>query len=121
MEVQIDPIKPELKPPGTKRLKLKCDVLLLNFAFKFNLRRYAMGSMPTTSDMARIYVGVLDELTWHWWGSPELCSPRRPPGHTRCTLLPGRSIVPFAALLERHIVRHQTRLNFSLLGSSDTL
>jgi len=38
--VQVDPIKPKLKPPGGKRLKLKCDVLLLNFAFKFNLRRY---------------------------------------------------------------------------------
>jgi hypothetical protein len=29
-----------LKPPGTKRLKLLCDVLLSIFAFKFNLRRY---------------------------------------------------------------------------------
>jgi len=27
-EVQVDPIKPTLKPTGTKRLKLKCDVLL---------------------------------------------------------------------------------------------
>jgi hypothetical protein len=32
-----------LKAPGTKRLKLKCDGLLLSFAFKFNLRRYTMG------------------------------------------------------------------------------
>ena len=38
--VQVDPMKPKLKPPGTKRLKLKCDVLLSNFAFKFNLRHY---------------------------------------------------------------------------------
>jgi hypothetical protein len=38
--VQVDPIKPTLKAPGTKRLKLKCDLLLSNFAFKFNLRRY---------------------------------------------------------------------------------
>jgi len=38
--VQVDPIKPTLKPPGTERLNLKCDILLLNFAFKFNLRRY---------------------------------------------------------------------------------
>jgi len=37
--VQVDPIKPKLKPPGTKRLKLKCDMLLSTFAFKFNLRR----------------------------------------------------------------------------------
>jgi len=38
--VQVDPIKPTLKPPGTNRLKLKYDDLLSIFAFKFNLRRY---------------------------------------------------------------------------------
>jgi len=38
--VQVDPIKPQLKPPGTKCLKVKCDALLSNSAFKFNLRRY---------------------------------------------------------------------------------
>ena len=37
--VQVDPMKPTLKPPGTKRLKLKCDVPLSSFAFKFNSRR----------------------------------------------------------------------------------
>jgi hypothetical protein len=29
-----------LKPPGTKRLKLKCDILPSAYAFKFNQRRY---------------------------------------------------------------------------------
>ena len=33
-------MKPKLKPPGNKRLKLKCDLLLSTSAFKFNLRRY---------------------------------------------------------------------------------
>jgi hypothetical protein len=41
--VQVDPIKPELKLPGTKRLKLKCDESLTNFAFKFELRRSVVG------------------------------------------------------------------------------
>ena len=36
----LDPIKPTLKVPGTKRLKLKHDKLLSTFAFNFNLRRY---------------------------------------------------------------------------------
>jgi len=40
--VQVDPIKPKLKPPGTKRLKLKCDESLSNLAFNFNLRRFIM-------------------------------------------------------------------------------
>ena len=33
-------MKPKLKPPGTKRLKLEYDGLLSNLGFKFNLRRY---------------------------------------------------------------------------------
>ena len=36
-------MKPKLKPLGSKRWKLKCDVLLSNIAFKFNLRRYTAG------------------------------------------------------------------------------
>ena len=38
--MQVHPIKPELEPPVSKRLKLKCDEPLSNFAFKFNLHRY---------------------------------------------------------------------------------
>jgi hypothetical protein len=33
-------MKPTLKAPGSKRLKLKCDNPLSSFAFKFDLRRY---------------------------------------------------------------------------------
>jgi len=35
-------MQPKLKPHGGRRLKLKFDVLLSNFAFKFNVRRYAV-------------------------------------------------------------------------------
>ena len=38
--MQVDPIKPMLKAPRTKRLNLQYDEPLSNFAFKFNLRRY---------------------------------------------------------------------------------
>ena len=38
--VQVDPIKPTLKAPGSKPLKEKCDKVLSIFAFKFNLSRY---------------------------------------------------------------------------------
>jgi hypothetical protein len=38
--VQVDPIKPTLKPPRSKSLKLEYDGPPSNFAFKFNLRRY---------------------------------------------------------------------------------
>jgi len=40
--VQVDHIKPTLKPPGPKRFKLQCDILLSTSAFKFNMRRYVM-------------------------------------------------------------------------------
>jgi hypothetical protein len=45
--VQVDPIKPTLKAPGTNRLKLNYDALLSNVAFKFNLRRYNMSAILT--------------------------------------------------------------------------
>jgi hypothetical protein len=38
--VQVDPIEPTLKPPGTERLKLKYEKLFSSFAFERNLRRY---------------------------------------------------------------------------------
>jgi hypothetical protein len=37
-------MKLKLKPPGTNRLKLKCDGLLSSFGFKFNLRHCGQGS-----------------------------------------------------------------------------
>ena len=40
--MQVDPIKLKLKPHGTKRLTLNCDVLLSTSAFKFKLRRYIL-------------------------------------------------------------------------------
>jgi hypothetical protein len=38
--VQVDPVKPKLKPPGSERSKLEYDTLPSKFAFNFNLRRY---------------------------------------------------------------------------------
>jgi len=38
--VQVDPIKPTLKAPGSMLLKLRYDGPLSEFAFNFNLRRY---------------------------------------------------------------------------------
>ena len=50
--VQFDPIKPTLKPPGTKRSKLFCIMLLSIFASNFNVRRYtpARGEAPRAAD-----------------------------------------------------------------------
>jgi len=46
--VQINPIKPTLKAPEIKLLKLEYDKPLSNFAFKFNLCRYIMDAAPGT-------------------------------------------------------------------------
>jgi hypothetical protein len=52
---QVEPIKPTLKLPGTKRLKLECDEPISKFALKFNLRRYnpASGSKTPLTDSIR--------------------------------------------------------------------
>jgi len=42
--VQVDPVKPKLKAPGTKRLKLESDGLLSNFSLTFNLHCYIKGA-----------------------------------------------------------------------------
>jgi len=73
--VQVDPIKPTLKAPGTKRLKVKYDKPLSKFAFKFNLRRYTLVDNFST---------VSSELKGG--GSVGRC--RLTPG--RCRLTPGR-------------------------------
>jgi hypothetical protein len=44
-------MKPMLKPPETQHLKLKYDILLLTFAFKFNMRRYTKPLYDPTSWM----------------------------------------------------------------------
>ena len=51
---QADPVKPALKPPGTERLKLKCDDPLSSFGFKFNLRRCAEFSVLRTHLSSRV-------------------------------------------------------------------
>jgi len=58
MAVQFDPIKPILKAPGIKLLKLKYASSRSSFAFKFNLRCYTWESpkemifeMPTGGDL----------------------------------------------------------------------
>ena len=43
--MQADPTTPTLKPTGTQRLTLKCDVLLLTSGVKFKLRRYNKENM----------------------------------------------------------------------------
>jgi len=46
-------MNPTLKPPGTKHLKLKCDVLLSAFAFNLDLRRYNMVDDVSAADKQR--------------------------------------------------------------------
>ena len=50
--MQVDPLKPTLKAPGTQRLKvnmINCFQFCLNFAFKYNLRRYTMAEAAAAS------------------------------------------------------------------------
>jgi len=56
--VQVDSINPMLKPPGIKRLKLKCDEQLSNFAFNFNLRRYNLHAAADAAADAAAAAGL---------------------------------------------------------------
>ena len=55
--MQVDPIKPTLKAPGTERLKRKCDEPPSNFAFNFNLRRYSQSHKHVAEVMEHMYRG----------------------------------------------------------------
>ena len=48
--MQVDPIKPTLKAPGTKRLKVKCERQLSSFAFNFSFRRYSQERIRGTEN-----------------------------------------------------------------------
>jgi hypothetical protein len=67
--VQVDPMKPKLKPPGTKRLNLKCDILPFNFCFQIQLVPLHQGvglrvgghghtGVPARDQVARRSVGL---------------------------------------------------------------
>jgi len=84
--VQVDPIKPRFKAPGSKRFTLRYDEPLSNVAFKFNLRRHNEGRAMSFLYMDEVYenfrkdkktlkVGVTRVIrcTAFW------CSPRHPP------------------------------------------
>jgi len=63
--VQVAPIRPTLKAPRTKRLKLKCDILLSTAAFKSNLRRYIWVDINYHSggSAERFWIGLSDITT----------------------------------------------------------
>jgi len=47
-------MKPKLKPPGTKRLKLNCDILLSTSALKLKLRRYILDEPTNHLDLESV-------------------------------------------------------------------
>jgi glucan phosphorylase len=55
-------MKSKFTPLGTKRLKLKCDILLSNSAFKFNLRRYTLEDVMSVERNAGLGNGGLGRL-----------------------------------------------------------
>jgi len=56
--VQVAPINPSLKPPGTTHLKLKCNGPLSNSGFDFNLRRYIKALVKAEPGLGTSQVGA---------------------------------------------------------------
>jgi hypothetical protein len=63
-------MKPKLTPPGTQRLKVKCDILLSTFAFKIDLRHYNL--VNTLKDNQSLDLLVLKELITRMTGNEAL-------------------------------------------------
>ena len=55
--MQVDPIKPTLKAPGIKLLKLEYDKPLSSFGFKIILRRYVKGVPLSITILAKDQLG----------------------------------------------------------------
>jgi hypothetical protein len=49
--VQVDPVKPTLKPLEIKRLRRKSHEVVSNFAFRFNVRRYRLVSFGVSEQV----------------------------------------------------------------------
>ena len=60
--MQVDPIKPILKAPETKRLKLKSDGPPSKFAFKINLRRYSVEMRVRAGDAAKFAMALSEVM-----------------------------------------------------------
>ena len=52
--MQVHPIKPTLKAPGIKLLKLKYDKPVSRFAFNLNLRRYNKGEEKALKILTKV-------------------------------------------------------------------
>ena len=66
--MQVDPIKPTLKAPGTKRLKLKCDTLRSRFASKSNLCRSCEGVGYVLGKKLKLNIFAVRMLLINRWG-----------------------------------------------------
>ena len=66
--MQVDPIKLNLKPPGTHRLKLNDDEPLSTSAFKFNLRCYRKAAALDTLRRTKMNIteGAAADLLARW-------------------------------------------------------
>jgi hypothetical protein len=54
-------MKPNLKPPGTNRLELRCDIPISNYAFEFNLRRCSLERIDELMRSSLMLVTALNQ------------------------------------------------------------
>ena len=56
--MQVDPIKPTLKPPGSMHLNLRYDGTVSNFAFKLHPRRYMKELRTKRAEFTELEAGA---------------------------------------------------------------
>jgi hypothetical protein len=67
--VQVDPIKPKLKPPGTNVLTLnydKCIQFCFNFDSQFNSRRYTKAGLTATLPARAAVIAAANPVQGHY-------------------------------------------------------
>ena len=86
--VQVDPMQPMLKAPGSKRLKLEHHNLLSNFAFKMNLRRYIKGPPRCPASPRRACTSAAGAYTRSLFSSTSISDTQKHPAHHKYPLTP---------------------------------
>ena len=131
--MQVDPIKPMSKAPGTRRLKLKHDELLSSFGFRFNLRHYSKALATWRDNVAQVFAtraairkaamffgGRQQEAVWAGWRAVVVgrTTPLIHPSYTRDAPLIHPTYTPHVPLMHPSYTSHTLLIHSQYITDS---
>jgi len=114
--VQLEPMKPTLKPPGSERMKVRCDDVLSNFALTFQLRLYNAVRNVHVKPASRS-----GRLSGGRAGSPAAARKSPPPPAAPAEVRPARCCSPHFLLRLRFILRFVDPLSAHMTCSNQPI